>query len=183
MVLEQSESAATTDVVENTMHVGELEAVQSPGSDEQDLPLPQEPTLPAVPESSNDAVPEYLDLDTVAEADIYTVGCTQPVTEQLASGDVHNQPMIECFALALPFEELAAEVENELASIEFVFDDEDIGEEDTEDSDEPQVEALDSKDVIQQPLHTLTPNALLHVEDGVDRPRKQSRVEYVSSWS
>ena len=111
MVLEQSESAATTDVVENTMHVGELEAVQSPGSDEQDLPLPQEPTLPAVPESSNDAVPEYLDLDTVAEADIYTVGCTQPVTEQLASGDVHNQPMIECFALALPFEELAAEVE------------------------------------------------------------------------
>ena len=48
-------------------------------------------------------------------------------------------------------------------------DDEDIGEEDTEDSNEPQVEAMDSKDVIQR---TLTPNALLHVEDGVDRPRK-----------
>ena len=153
-------------------HLEHLEALQSSGTDEQELPLPQEPTLPAVPESSNDAVPEDLDLDTVAEADIYAVGCPQVVTETLTIGDVRSDPMVECYALALPFEELQAEVEHELADMEFVFNGEDDAEDEVQDYPDEDVvdEATDGEDRGKQ-RRIATPNSLLHITDDVDRPR------------
>lgn len=130
--------------------------------------------MPAVPESSNDAVPDDLDLDTVAEADIYAVGYPYAVTETLTIGDVRSQPMIECYALALPFEELQAEVESELADIEFVFDDEgDREEEEREDSDEDSMDdASDGDDNVEEWRRIATPSVLLHITDDSERPRE-----------
>ncbi|KAJ3539525.1 hypothetical protein NM688_g6349 [Phlebia brevispora] len=87
--------------------------------EEQDLPLPQEPTLPAIPEVSSGSDPDFLDLDTPAEGDVYAVGQPDVVDDAAAAGEPSlEEALVESFALAVPFESTAAEPEEKPASAE-----------------------------------------------------------------
>lgn len=113
--------ASNTNVAQEPI-VSDESDEESPHSAEHDLPLPSEPTLPAIPEDSSGADPEYLELDTHG-ADVYTVG--QP--DAISDAAVHDmstteQVMVESFAMALPLEStLAADVQAGEATVDLVF--------------------------------------------------------------